>query len=264
MSDLHFGAGAGQNDPAVGAPFEDLIERVDPALVIVSGDLTHLGRSAQHAAAARFLRGLRRPLLVVPGNHDVPFTFPTRLTAPWRRFEHEWGTTRPVFSNGEIQVVGLNSVRPWRHQSGRVGPAWLTEATDRLREGAPGALRIAVLHHQLAAAPWRGRKRPLARRHHVLRELVHAGAELIVGGHVHQGTITERHEFEVASAGAPGVVITTAPGLTRPRPRRLGEARGVLVYDADDHRVGIETHTFRNDRWERTAIRTFSRSAAPL
>ena len=75
--------------------------------------------------------------------------------------------------------------------------AQLERVTAKLQRGAPDALRVVVLHHQLIGAPWRTRKKPVARRDHVLARLVDSGAELIVGGHIHQGTVSERHEFEV-------------------------------------------------------------------
>ena len=142
-----------------------------------------------------------------------------------------------MFSGAQAHVVGLNSVRPWRHQSGGVSTAQLERATTRLRAGQPGALRVAVLHHQMIGAPWRTRKKPVARRNHVLAMLVDSGAELIIGGHIHQGTVSERHEFEVITGDVRGVVVSIAPGLGQPRPKRRGEARGCVVYRADERTV---------------------------
>jgi len=264
VTDLHFGARNARREEAVERAIAGLVERVDPELVIASGDLTHRGRPAQHDLAASFLRGLDRPLFTVPGNHDIPYTIPARFTRPWREFERHWETTEPVYSTPSLHVVGLNSVRPWRHQSGGVKDAQLDEAAARLRDAQDGALRVVVLHHQLVGAPWRTRKKPVARRTHVLGRLVDCGAELIVGGHVHQGTVSERHEFEVITDGARGVVVSTAPGLGQPRPNRRGEARGVVVYTADERRITVETYIWRAESWGLTAVRTFPRGRDPL
>jgi len=264
VTDLHFGARNARREKAVERAIADLVEQVDPELVIASGDLTHRGRPAQHDVAADFLHGLGRPLFAVPGNHDIPYTFPARFTHPWREFERHWETTEPVHSTPSLHVVGLNSVRPWRHQSGGVRDAQLDEAAARLARAQDGALRVVVLHHQLVGAPWRTRKKPVARRTHVLGRLVDSGAELIVGGHVHQGTVCERHEFEVIAAGARGVVVTTAPGLGQPRPNRRGEARGVVVYSADERRIRVETYIWRAESWGLTAVRTFPRGPDSL
>jgi len=167
LSDLHFGAG---DDDAIerGAPV--LIERFQPELVIASGDLSHRGREDQLARASGFLRSLGPPVLAIPGNHDIPYSFPARFTRSFREFERQWETTEPTYSSATLHVVGLNSVRPWRHQSGGLRTAKLAEAEARLREAQPDAFRIVVLHHHLIGAPWRSRKKPVARRNHGAEE----------------------------------------------------------------------------------------------
>ena len=261
VSDLHFGA---RDDPSIERGIGALVERVAPELIVASGDLTHRGRPEQHDKAAGFLRGLGTPLFTVPGNHDIPYTLPARFTRPWAEFERVWTTPEQVYSANGAHVVGLNSVRPWRHQSGGLSDEQLSRATSRLQDAPENALRVVVLHHQMVGAPWRSRKKPVARRTHVLAKLVDCGAELILGGHIHQGTVSERHEFEVISGAARGVVVSIAPGLGQPRPNRRGEARGAVVYSADDDSIRIETYIWRDEDWGLTAVRTFPRGREPL
>src|SRR5213593_1082015 len=226
VSDLHVGSHA---EADVERGLAELIEQVRPELVIASGDLTHRGRRDQHERVAVFLKALPAPVLAIPGNHDIPYTFPARLTRTFAEFERQWETVEPVYRSESLYVVGLNSVRAWRHQSGGINAAQLARAETRLREAPAGALRIVALHHQMVGAPWRSRKKPVARRTHVLARLVDCGAELIVGGHIHQGTVSERHEFEVVAGHESGVIVAIAPGLGQPRPKRRGEARGLHV-----------------------------------
>ena len=256
VSDLHFGAGG---DPQLEPSLAALVERCSPEVVIASGDLTHRGRRAQHAQAAAFLRLLGPPVVAVPGNHDIPYVSPARVTSPWREFERQWQTVEPVFASDGVHVVGLNSVRPWHHQSGGVSDAQLRRAAEQLAQAAPDALRVVVLHHQLINAPWRSHKKPLARRDHVLSELVAAGAELLLGGHIHQGAVAERREFAVLANDSPGCVISIAPGLGQPRPKRLGEARGCVAYRADQRSLTCETFIRRGADWHLDAERRFSR-----
>jgi len=262
VSDLHVGR---RESAEAHEALVRLTARLAPELVIASGDLAHRGLREQHERAAELLRALDRPVLAVPGNHDIPYSFPARFTRPWAEFERIWETTEPVHRGEHAFVVGLNSVRPWRHQSGRLTGAQLGRA-DRLFDEAPaGALRIAVLHHHLVGAPWRSRKRPVAHRNDVLARLVGSGAELILAGHIHQSTVTERREFEVAGPGGErAVVVSIAPGLGQPRPQRLGEARGLHVYDADDTTLTVRTFIWREDGWGLTAARTYPRGSSPL
>jgi 3',5'-cyclic AMP phosphodiesterase CpdA len=261
ISDLHAGS---VEETAVEQSLEPLVERIQPELIAVTGDLAHRGRRREHERAAAFLRGLGRPLLVIPGNHDIPYAFPARFTRPWAEFERQWETVEPVFRTHELIVVGLNSVRPWRHQSGGIRGPQIARAAELLAEAPEGALRVVALHHHLIGAPWRSRKKPVARRSEVLAGLVDAGAELILAGHIHQAAVSERHEFEVERNGLRGVTVSVAPGLGQPRPNRRGEARGLHVYEASSDELLVQTYVWREDDWGLTALRRFPRGRAPL
>lgn len=241
-----------------------LIERSGPELVIASGDLTHRGRRDQHERASRFLRGLGVPLHVIPGNHDIPYTFPARFTRTFSEFERQWETTEPIYRSEALHVIGLNSVRPWRHQSGGIRQSQLDRAGKLLGEAPEGAYRIVTLHHHLLGAPWRSRKKPVAKRNHVLASLVECGAELILAGHIHQSTICERREFEVSTGGERAVTVSIAPGLGQPRPKRRGEARGLHVYEVESSALNVETYIWRAAEWALTAVRRYPRGRDPL
>jgi 3',5'-cyclic AMP phosphodiesterase CpdA len=261
VSDLHVGK---REDAAVERGLSELVAHLSPTLIVATGDLTHRGLREQHERAAAQLRNLGPEVVAVPGNHDIPYTFPARFTKPWDEFERLWQTTEPVHRADGICVVGLNSVRPWRHQSGGVGHAQLARASERLAAAPGGALRVVAMHHQMIGAPWRTRKRPVARRNHVLAALLDAGAELILSGHTHQGAVAERHEFEVWSPEQAGVMVSTAPGLGQPRPRRRGEARGVALYEAEPPELRAQTYVWRDGEWGLTAVRRFPRGPRTL
>ena len=261
ISDLHVGS---VEEPQVERSLEPLIERVQPELIVATGDLTHRGRRVQHERAAAFLRGLGRPLLVIPGNHDIAYTFPARFTRPFAEFERQWETAEPVHSSDGLYVVGLNSVRPWRHQSGGIRSSQIARAAELLARAPEGALKVVALHHHLIGAPWRSRKKPVSRRSEVLAGLVDAGAELILAGHIHQAAVSARHDFEVDRNGLRGVTVSVAPGLGQPRPNRRGEARGLHVYEASAESLLVQTYVWREDDWALTGLRRFPRGRTPL
>jgi 3',5'-cyclic AMP phosphodiesterase CpdA len=256
LSDLHFGA---HEDGSLDTVVRALVERVGPELVVATGDLTHRGRPDQHERAGAFLRGLGPPVLAVPGNHDLPYTFPGRFTHPWREFERQWGTTEPIFRSEGVVVVGLNSVRPWRHQSGGLADEAVARAAEKLADAPAGALRVVCLHHHLTGAPWRSGKRPVARRGHVLEALAGTGAELVLSGHIHQAAVSDRREFEVGLPAERSVALAIAPGLGRPRPHRTGEARGLHVIEADERRLRIETLVYDESGFVPVTVRTLPR-----
>ena len=242
-----------------------LVERVRPELIVASGDLTNRGRRSQHERARRFLLSFERPVVAVPGNHDLPYTFPARFTRPWAEFERAWETAEPTHASPTLHVIGLNSARPYRHQGGRLRARQLEGAAERLAAAADGAYRVVVLHHHVLGAPWRAsRKRPLSRRNRALRALVSAGADLILAGHIHQAALSERHEFEVVGGDVRAAVVSIAPGLGQPRPNRLGEARGLHVYEVGERTLHVSTYIWRGDDWGLTAQRVFARGLGPL
>jgi 3',5'-cyclic AMP phosphodiesterase CpdA len=256
VSDLHVGT---HEEREVEQALVRLVERLQPQLVVASGDLAHRGRRQQLERAAELLRSLGPPVLAVPGNHDLPYT-PARFVRPWAEFERVWETTEPTATLPGLHVVGLNSARPFRQQGGALNAAQLRGARERLSAAEPGALRVAVLHHHLLGAPWRAaRKRPVSRRNHVLRTLVDAGADLILAGHIHQAAVSERHEFEVVGDEARTAVVAIAPGLGQPRPRRLGEARGLHVHEADEEAIVTRTYRWSGGDWKLGAERRFLR-----
>ena len=256
VSDLHAGT---HEEKEVEHALARLVERLQPQLVVASGDLAHRGRGQELERAANLLRSLGPPVLAVPGNHDIPHT-PARFVRPWTEFERIWETTEPTASAPGLHVVGLNSARPFRHQGGALSRAQLARAAEGLAKAGEGVLRVAVLHHHLIGAPWRAaRKRPVSRRNHVLRALVDAGADLILAGHIHQAAVSERREFELVGDEARTAVVAIAPGLGQPRPRRLGEARGLHLHEADADAIVVRTFLWSRGDWSLSAERRFVR-----
>jgi 3',5'-cyclic AMP phosphodiesterase CpdA len=256
VSDLHVGT---HEEREIEPALRRLVERLEPQLVVASGDLAHRGRREQLTRAAELLRSLGPPVLAVPGNHDLPYT-PARFVRPWTEFERIWETTEPTASLPGLHVVGLNSARPFRQQGGALSRGQLERAAERLAAAEEGALRVAVLHHHLIGAPWRAaRKWPVSHRNNVLHALVGAGADLILSGHIHQAAVSERHEFEVVGDEAHTAVIAIAPGLGQPRPRRLGEARGLHLHEADADSIVVRTFRWSHGDWALSAERRFVR-----
>lgn len=258
VSDLHAGR---RETPGVGEGLGLLVAELQPEIVLATGDLSHRGRRRELEAARRALDALGLPLVAVPGNHDIPYTVPARFTATWREWERAFGAENELYRSESLVVAGLNSVRPWRQQSGRLSDVQLERARQALRDVPAGALAVVACHHHLGGSPWRAaRKRPLAKRDRALAALVEAGAEVVAGGHVHQASIAERKEFETLPAAPDGsVVVATAPGLGRPRPYRRGEAQGLLVYEWDDELLEIVTRVWHDGRFVPVARRAFPR-----
>ena len=144
LSDIHFG----RVDPEVVEALIETLTAMSPDLVAVSGDLTQRARSGQFRVARRFIDRLPRPLLVVPGNHDVPlFNLAARFIAPFGGYRrHIQDDLEPVFEGDGFIAVGLNSARNFPfHGGGRLNEAQVVRAAERLASapaGIPGRTRL--------------------------------------------------------------------------------------------------------------------------
>src|SRR5689334_179320 len=83
VSDLHFGP---PYVTEVGEALQSFAAQLAPTAIIASGDFTQRAKAEQFAAARAFLDRLPRvPLVVTPGNHDVPlYRVAERLLDPYR------------------------------------------------------------------------------------------------------------------------------------------------------------------------------------
>jgi len=68
----------------------------------------------------------------------------------------------------------------------------------------------------------------------------------------------------VITGPARSVVVSIAPGLGQPRPKRQGEARGLHLYEIEDKYLRIQTYVWRNTDWGLTAERRFPRGRETL
>jgi 3',5'-cyclic AMP phosphodiesterase CpdA len=203
-SDLHFGRGFRQ-EPA--AKLLEQAQRLSPAAVVVSGDLTMRARAGQFLAAREFLRQLPAPLVVIPGNHDIPlYHVLLRLTNPFRNYRrHIEDLNAAPLDLGTVAIFAMNTINPWMHQKGRIRESQL----HRLREWAAGTgagkWRVAVVHQQFANTADNRRPGVYRRPENLLREFSDAGVHLVLHGHVHASGVKTAGEFFPGS-GLPTVV----------------------------------------------------------
>ena len=238
LSDLHFG----RIDPRLLAPLVRTVETVAPDLVAVSGDLTQRARASQFRQARLFLDRLPLPLLVVPGNHDVPlYNLAARLLNPYggyrRHVQHE---LEPAFENEQMIAVGMNSARtiPF-HGGGRLNEAQVARAAARLKAAPDHAIRIVVTHHPFDLPETHGDKHLVGRSDMAMRQLAAAGADVFLAGHLHVshvGHSARRYQI----AGHSALVIQAGTMSTRIR----GEASTMNVLRLAPARIEVERYSW--------------------
>lgn len=179
LSDLHFGF----HRAALVEPLLARVNGLQADLVVVTGDLTHRGRPGQYEAAAGFLGRITAPVVAVPGNHDVPlYNMPVRFLLPWSGYRQAISTDlAPTRAQGDVRVLGVNSVDPFRWQRGVLHRRDIERVTASLD---PLATNIIALHHPLEHLPEIDKE--LARNApQALAAFEAAGARIVLSGHLH-------------------------------------------------------------------------------
>ena len=183
ISDTHFGT---EQLPVVEALIAFTAQQ-RPDVVVLSGDITQRARRVQFDAARTFALRLARPVLAIPGNHDVPlFDLLARCTRPYGRYREAFGDElEPVHASADLLVQCLNTTRWWRHTNGEISAKQIRRVAARVAGATPGQLRVIVVHQPVAVHST-GDVHDLVRRHAVaVQRWAEAGADLVMGGHIH-------------------------------------------------------------------------------
>ena len=218
ISDLHFGP---LFLPVVAEVLMETIQSLNPDAMVVSGDLTQRAKRYQFKEARQFLDRMGDlPMLVIPGNHDVPL---------WRIFERLFKPhalyceiitpdLNPVLRVGNVVLVGLDSTAP-RHSisNGRIYPHQLRHCEETFAAVPKDMTRIVVAHHHFA--PGHDRvfdiAMPGARR--AIDCFVEQKVEMILGGHLHRSYIGSSLDFFPGHHRDRGVIIVQCGTTTSSR-----------------------------------------------
>jgi 3',5'-cyclic AMP phosphodiesterase CpdA len=193
LSDPHFGT----EQPAVVEALAQFSKIQSPDLVILSGDITQRAQRSEFAAARSFLDRLNVPAhLVIPGNHDIPlFNLAARLFAPYARYSCAFGSElEPIYESADMLVIGVKTTRRYRHIDGEVSKAQVTRVANRLRQATGQQLRIVVTHQPVYVMRAEDEENLLNGRDEAIYRWAEAGADLILGGHIHRPFISALHE----------------------------------------------------------------------
>ena len=188
VGDIHFGC----EDAQALTALANALPGIDPALIVVAGDLTYRGRRSEFEAAGAWLAALQRPIVLTAGNHDVPFlNLFARAFTPFEDFDRNLADCGvQTYEDDAFSIVSLNTARGmqtrlnWAH--GVITAEQARAAAARLGDMRPGTARIVVCHHPLVlppGAPIRTRTRGGPEAAEIL---AHAGVDLVLTGHLHR------------------------------------------------------------------------------
>ena len=248
-SDVHFGK---PHRPGVAAHFLSLARSALPDVIVLAGDFTQRAKIQEYAQAQAFLLQLREgplqgvPLVVTPGNHDVPlYRVHERLLAPYRNYRtfvsEDLDTATRV---GEALFVALNSADPRRGLvNGRITDRQLSFLARTFRETSGVSLRIVVTHHALAPPPDGGSDSVVPRNGHLLDRFRELGVDLILSGHLHRGFVRRSSDVRPAHADRGDIAIVHSGTATSSRGRAAEKGRNsVNLLKIDELHIEVIPH----------------------
>lgn len=257
ISDTHFGT----EQASVVEALLHLAREQRPDIAILSGDITQRARASQFRAARQFIDDLAiSPTLVVPGNHDIALlNVLRRLFAPYGHYRRTFGDDlEPAFESPALLILCVKTTRRYRHVQGAVSAQQIERVARRLRTANPAQLRIVVTHQPVHVIQ-PGDEENLLRGHaEAVQAWSCAGADLILGGHIHLPyTRPLRERF----ADLPRAVWSVQAGTALSWRIRRGAPNSVNLiryehtrvprhciverwdYDGDTHRFKLFEHT---------------------
>jgi 3',5'-cyclic AMP phosphodiesterase CpdA len=248
VSDVHFGP---PHLPRVAQGVLDLVAERRPDVVVVSGDLTQRARPEQFRQARAFVDRIPAPVVVVPGNHDVP------LWRVWERALDPFGAYRrhfsrelePVYRDDGLLIVGVNTAFNWTFKDGRITLRRLLAVGELLESAPESVFKVVVAHHPLIPPPNFGTQTVLANADEAIDLFSTVGVDLILSGHLHQAYIGNSEEFY--PKGRPPVVILHSGTTTSNRGRGGERERNSCNWIAFDDASMTVSHL----RWHEEAGR---------
>ncbi|MCA1856614.1 metallophosphoesterase [Massilia oculi] len=236
LSDLHFG----RVDHRLLAPLRELVERIAPDVLVVSGDLTQRARPEQFEEARAFLDTLPGPQIIVPGNHDISlYNVFRRFVKPLERYRrYITDELEPVYIDEEIAVVGVNTARSLTIKDGRVSREQLAAVRARLAGLPASVTRIVVAHHPFDLPDHFEERDLVNRAGRAMQAFSECGIDILMGGHMHAshaGSTAARYEISEYAA-----LVIQAGTATSTRGR--GEVNSFNVLRVTPDRVEVDRY----------------------
>src|SRR5688572_23730113 len=217
-----------------------------PNLVCISGDLTQRARISQFVEARQFLDRIPFPMLIVPGNHDIPWH---RL---WMRFFRPLARYRqyicrdldPFFLDEEMAIVGVNTARSFTTKYGRINGQQLATMADRFRPLGREITKLLVTHHPFDLPLGDPNSHQLIGRAEMAMAVIATSeVDVLLSGHLHlphAGITTSRYNI-----GGYAALHVHAGTTTSTRGR--GEANSLNVLHLEPGTIGVERWVWNSE-----------------
>ena len=236
LSDLHFG----RVDEALLDPLRELVHRIAPDVVVVSGDLTQRAKSEQFEAARAWLDTLPGPQIIVPGNHDISlYNVFRRFLQPLTRYKrYITDDLDPIYVDSEIAVLGVNTARSLTFKDGRVNKEQVASIKAQLAGLDKDVTRVIVTHHPFDLPLTADDDDLVDRAPMAMEAFAECGVDILLSGHMHTSSsksTADRYQF-----GEYAALVVQAGTATSTRGR--GETNSFNVVKVAPDVVEVERY----------------------
>ncbi len=190
ISDLHFGT----ESPEVVEALLAFSGEIKPDVLVVSGDITQRATTEQFSQASAFCNRLQiARMICLPGNHDIPlFNLWRRLVSPYAGYQRAFGQVlEPGLLTDSLCIASVNTTRWWRHKNGEVSAAQIERVCTQLSLANPQQLRMVVVHQPVHVLRPQDEHDRLRGWQPAVRAWAAAGADIVMGGHIHLPYVCE-------------------------------------------------------------------------
>jgi Icc protein len=239
ISDIHCGELTFEEDAM--RSIVERVNRMEPDVVVVVGDLTAAGYEWEFEQAAEWLGQIEAPKVVIPGNHDsrnVGYIHFQRLFGErFSRFREAFDAQRAerIRATG-FTVVAVDSSDPDLNEGhiGRERYPWIRAQFD-----VPDDIKIFAIHHHLVSIPGTGRERNIITdAGDLLAVLTSLDIDVILSGHKHVPFFWGLNGILVANSGT--AATKRVRGLTPP-------SWNEITVDASTIKVFLHYHDGRRE-----------------
>jgi 3',5'-cyclic AMP phosphodiesterase CpdA len=243
ISDTHIGFNKDAN-PDVNGTLTQTIDFVNamsdqPALIIHTGDITHLSKPAEFDTAQQLLGRLRTTELhTVPGEHDTTDATQTEYFNRFGKASDNRGYYS--FDHAGVHFIGLINVLQFKPGGlGTLGPdqiAWVSEDIKARSSSTP----IVIFAHMPLWTVYESWGWGTGDADQVMSQLGRFGSVTVLNGHIHQivqkveGNVTY-HTARSTAYPQPATGTGTGPGPLKVPADQLGKMLGVTSVSVVKH-----------------------------
>jgi 3',5'-cyclic AMP phosphodiesterase CpdA len=233
ISDIHCNYGSDFNSKVFDKAVK-LLNKTDPDLVFISGDLTTCGLLSEYKLAKEKLKKINGKIVIVPGNHD-------ERNLGYKLFPEFFGDPSFIHTYNNLNFVGLPSSEPDK-DDGRLGRRRHRQIERGIKKGKK--LTIVGFHHHLIPVPNSGREKNIIEdAGETLDIILKNEIPLVLMGHRHVPYGVKIHKTLLVNAG------TFSCNRTR---AHFGHTFNII--DIDDESITVRVVSITNNK-QKTMIK---------